>query len=73
MPESIFPPPTSYSCSWPRKGSSEKHSSTWGLTYPIGYHDTPPIPKFGKVYKVFKDVYNLKGGDLMHLFEWFFD
>jgi hypothetical protein len=45
-----------------RWGLLGKHPLTWGLTYPIGHLDTPPIPKFGKVYKVFEHLFNLKRG-----------
>jgi hypothetical protein len=36
------------------------------------YGDTPPIPKFGKSYKVFENLFELKRGDLMYLFGWLF-
>jgi hypothetical protein len=42
------------------------------MAYPIGHHDNPPIPKFGKIYKVFEHLFSLKRADLMHMFGWFF-
>jgi hypothetical protein len=33
-----------------------------GLDDPIGCLDTPPIPKFDKLYKVFEHLFSLKRG-----------
>jgi hypothetical protein len=30
-----------------------------GIDLLIGHHDTPPIPKLGKTYKVFEHLFNL--------------
>jgi hypothetical protein len=58
----VLPPIHLILTTWPREGLLGKHSLTWGLTYPIGHHDTPPIPKFGKFYKVFEHLFSLKRG-----------
>jgi hypothetical protein len=39
-----------------------------GLAYLIGYHDKPPILKFGKKIKVFENLFSLKRGNLMNMF-----
>jgi hypothetical protein len=49
-----------------------KHSLTWEMVHPIGHYDTPPISRFGKLYKVFEHMFILKRGDLMHMFGWLF-
>jgi len=41
------------------------------MDYPIEHYDTPPIPELGRFYKVFEHLFNLKRGDLMHMFGWF--
>jgi hypothetical protein len=42
------------------------------MIYPIGHRENPPILKFGKLYKVFENLFILKRGDLMHTCGWLF-
>ena len=58
----VLPPIHPILTTWYGEGILGKHSLTWGLAYPTGHLDTPPIPKFGKVYKVFEHLFNLKRG-----------
>jgi len=61
MPKSITPIHLTL-FTWLREGLPGKHSLTWGMIHPIGHHDNPPIPKFGKLHKVFEHLFILRGG-----------
>jgi hypothetical protein len=49
------------------RGSSWETSLDLGISLPTGQLDTPLMPKFGKVYKAFEHLFNLKRGFDAHV------
>jgi hypothetical protein len=48
-------------------GPPGNHSLNQGMIHPIGHFVNPPMPKLGKLHKVFENLFNLMRWFFMHM------